>query len=215
MAIRFAILAFLSEQPLHGYAIRAALDERCAGLCEPDDGEVYRVLAALRRDALVDLIEPAAATSSSRRRRKVYRVTEAGRRALHAWLLAVPESLQRARDEMPLRLLLAELCAVELLPRVVELHAERGRSALEELVALRRPDRPPASFGALVRALHLETTIRVARAGLEAIDLWRATLARYRAGSSPATLAASMAHEVPDAPDVPPRKPGRDGRRGC
>lgn len=195
MALRFAILALLSEQPMHGYAIRVALDERCVGLCEPDDGEVYRVLAALRRDGLVALTETAGSASGSRRRRKVYRVTGAGRDALRAWLLSVPESGQRARDELPLRLLLAERCAAELLSRIVDRYAEHGQAVLEELVALRRPDRPPKTFGALVRALHLETEIRVARADLEAMDLWRAALARFREAQGAQSEAASLARE--------------------
>lgn len=182
MSIRFAILALLGEQPMHGYAIRAALDERCVGLCEPDDGEVYRVLASLRRDGLVELVP---SDAGGRRTRKVHAITTDGRRALRAWLLAVPEPPARARAELPLRLVLAERGSPELLARVVELHAERGRSDLAELLALRRPEeqRTAASFTALVRAAHVESSIRLARASLDAIELWRAMLGRYRGGS--------------------------------
>jgi len=205
LSIRFAVLAVLSEQPLHGYAIRAALEQRCAELCEPDDGEVYRALASLRRDGLV---EPIATAAGERRPRKVYAVTGGGRRALRDWVLAVPASAPRARDELPLRLLLAERCSAELPALVVERHAQRGRTDLAELLGLRAAQRAPASFAALVRALRVESAIRLTRASLDALELWRTTLARHGAE-------AATANEVTrEAPAARVSRPPARGKRG-
>ena len=83
MSLRFVILGVLAEQPLHGYAIQAALEERFGELCDPAFGDAYRVLAALSRDGLVTV---STARIGRRPRRKVYTPTAAGRRALVAWL---------------------------------------------------------------------------------------------------------------------------------
>src|SRR5262245_48525889 len=123
MSIRFSILGLLAAEPLHGYALQAALEERFCDVCEPSYGEVYRVLAALTRDGLV---APAVVRIGNRPRRKVYSLTGDGRGALQRWLLGVPGG-GRARDDTWLRLLVAERVAPELLLRLLDVLAAANR----------------------------------------------------------------------------------------
>jgi transcriptional regulator len=75
------LLATLSNAgPAHGYAIIASLRERSGGTFDLPEGTVYPALHRLERDGLVDSEWDASAA----RRRRVYRLTAAGARALAA-----------------------------------------------------------------------------------------------------------------------------------
>jgi len=190
MSIRFATLGLLAEQPLHGYAIQSALAEQFGDLCDPSFGEVYRVLTAHAREGLVAI---ACVRVGKRPRRKVHTLTPEGRRVLSAWLLVTTPATGRARDELALRLLVAQRCAPELVPRIVDLQAQRCRSDLADLEAQQRAARPPASFAALVLALRLETDVRQARARADSVVVCGELLARHRAGVPVAVLAREIA----------------------
>jgi Transcriptional regulator PadR-like family len=69
--VRNAVLALLSEEPLHGYAVIGLLAERSGGLWRPSPGSVYPVLAQLEDDGLVSADESSG--------RKVFALTETGR----------------------------------------------------------------------------------------------------------------------------------------
>lgn len=187
MSIRFAVLALIAERPLHGYAIHAALEERLAQLCEPAYGDVYRALKALARDRLVAVAEQRV---GRRPRRKVYMATPAGIAALRAWLGSRPA---RGRDDLPLRLLLAGLCAADLVERILAVHAASAADELEDLLAQRGPAIGAPKLEALLRALHLEGEIAKARARLELVELCRTALERHRRGVPVEVLVRELA----------------------
>lgn len=81
-----AILLLLSEAPGHGYSLEKDLREMNFGRI--DRPTVYRALAQLEKDGLVD--SRADATSSSHERR-VYGVTPLGERVLGVWMSVVKE----------------------------------------------------------------------------------------------------------------------------
>jgi DNA-binding PadR family transcriptional regulator len=66
--------------PAHGYAIIASLRQRSGGAFDLPEGTVYPALRRLERHGLVDSEWDASAA----RRRRVYRLTAAGDRALAA-----------------------------------------------------------------------------------------------------------------------------------
>jgi DNA-binding PadR family transcriptional regulator len=70
--VRAAILALLSEEPRHGYSIMTELAARSGGVWRPSPGSVYPVLQQLQDEGLV--------TSTDADGRKVFDLTEAGRR---------------------------------------------------------------------------------------------------------------------------------------
>jgi DNA-binding PadR family transcriptional regulator len=71
------ILAVLASEPLHGYAIIAELKHRSGGALALPEGTVYPALHRLERSGLL-----ASRWSDGGRRRRVYRLTPRGRRAL-------------------------------------------------------------------------------------------------------------------------------------
>ena len=73
--LRLYLLSALDEQPRHGYEIIRLLAERFDGLYSPSAGTVYPRLAALEEEGLIEHLDEEG--------RKVYRITQTGRRELH------------------------------------------------------------------------------------------------------------------------------------
>jgi DNA-binding PadR family transcriptional regulator len=155
--LELAILGLLEEQELHGYEIRRRLREELGFLANVSFGSLYPALARLERSGAVVAAGEVASTPGipmtgslageraafwprrgpaprSRRGRKVYRITEEGRRQFAALLAAEPGAGEDARS-FGLRLAFARY-----LPPAARLRLlERRRSQLQErLEAARR-----------------------------------------------------------------------------
>jgi DNA-binding PadR family transcriptional regulator len=102
MSLKFGILGLLAEQPLHAYSVKARFEDLLGGSWEVNIGQVSTTLQRLERD---DLVEPA--DSRGERGRLPYRLTEAGRKALDAWLAEPETEPQQLREAIYLKLLLA------------------------------------------------------------------------------------------------------------
>lgn len=72
--VRAAILALLSERPMHGYEMIQELDERTHGLWRPSPGSIYPTLQLLEDEGLVD--------HEDDNGKRSYRLTDAGREAV-------------------------------------------------------------------------------------------------------------------------------------
>jgi len=70
--IRAAILALLSEEPMHGYQIMQELESRSGGAWRVSPGSVYPTLQQLQDEALITSTEQAGG-------RRVFALTDAGR----------------------------------------------------------------------------------------------------------------------------------------
>ncbi len=69
--VRAAVLALLSEQPMHGYQIIHEIEDRSGGTWKPSAGSVYPTLQLLSDEGLI--------TAEEANGRKTYSLTEAGR----------------------------------------------------------------------------------------------------------------------------------------
>lgn len=75
--LQLIILDLLSKQPSYGYELIKAIEERMAGGYAPSPGVVYPTLTMLEERGFTEVV-------SSEGNRKVYGVTEAGRKELEA-----------------------------------------------------------------------------------------------------------------------------------
>ena len=93
----FHILLALAAGPLHGYRIMKHVERDTGGEVTLEIGSLYRLLARLVTEGLIDDIE------SADERRRYYRITAAGRKALksEAARLANVVTLVRARKLLP------------------------------------------------------------------------------------------------------------------
>jgi DNA-binding PadR family transcriptional regulator len=82
---RTLVLQLLSEKPMYGYELAAALGQRSEGVFSLGQGTLYPLLYSLESKGLIEVSREEEAPGSGRRRR-YYRVTRAGRTELDAGL---------------------------------------------------------------------------------------------------------------------------------
>ncbi|MEO5534609.1 MAG: PadR family transcriptional regulator [Pseudolysinimonas sp.] len=76
--VRAAVLAILVEEPMHGYQIIRAIEDRSHGMWKPSPGSVYPTLQLLADEGLV--------TADESGGKKTYSLTDAGRAEAEAAL---------------------------------------------------------------------------------------------------------------------------------
>ena len=99
--VRAAVLALLTEQPMHGYQIISELDERTAGAWKPSPGSVYPTLQMLEDEGLV--------RSEAEGGKNVFHLTDAGREAAEAGESAPWEAVAGDSAAMDIRRLIGQL----------------------------------------------------------------------------------------------------------
>ncbi len=97
---RQALLGFLSWGPMSGYDIRKIVDGSISNFWQESYGRIYPMLAELAQDGLASMREE---NSPGGRPRKVYSITDAGRREFSDWL-GQPAAPRPARNELLLKL---------------------------------------------------------------------------------------------------------------
>jgi PadR family transcriptional regulator, regulatory protein AphA len=131
-ATDYALLGVLAQGgPMSGYDAKAYLDASVAQFWSESFGQIYPALERLRRAKLVR----SRADTASPRARKVYEITDAGRKTLAAWLADPPEP-ERPRSEAILKTFLGDQAG----PGVTLAHLralaeamDRRAAALEEV----------------------------------------------------------------------------------
>jgi DNA-binding PadR family transcriptional regulator len=106
--LKYVILDLLKDQPRHGYDIIRALEERFHGFYSPSPGSVYPTLQLLEDQGLV--------TSTQQEGKRVYTITDEGRRFL----------TERAETVEDVRTRMAGPWGLKLTPELRELADEVG-----------------------------------------------------------------------------------------
>lgn len=84
MSLENGILGFLSIKPLSGYDIKKLFNYSAAYFWPADQAQIYRVLKKLLMDGSAELETQEQGKTGER---KVYAITEKGRRVLHDWIV--------------------------------------------------------------------------------------------------------------------------------
>ncbi len=88
--MKYVILKLLKDKPRHGYEVMKELEEQLRGCYSPSPGTVYPTLQWLEDEGLV--------TARDVEGKKVYEITEAGRKFLEEHKDVVDEIFERAQD---------------------------------------------------------------------------------------------------------------------
>jgi DNA-binding PadR family transcriptional regulator len=102
-AVTPVVLGLLSLGPRSGYDIKTVVDRSTRFFWAASYGQIYPELKRLEEEGLVEGEDQ----PSGGRSRRVYRLTAAGREALHDWLLGPTVTIE-LRDESLLRLFFAD-----------------------------------------------------------------------------------------------------------
>lgn len=133
MLPRYAILALLCDRELHGYAIKAAFEERVGPFWTLNFGQIYQGLKQLKGRGLITARFD---QGNGHIGRWVYSITPRGRSALTTWLKRAPRSPEPLRDEMFVRLLaLNQTTASDDLRGQLTKQAQVYRDRINDLVA--------------------------------------------------------------------------------
>ena len=122
--LEMAVLGLLKERPMHGYQLSRELTESLGGLWRVSYGSLYPTLRRLERDGA---IESEAGDERGARRKKVYRITEAGEALFLDLLQQTPPDGQAEDARFRMRLAFFRYLSPETRIRLLE----RRRQALE------------------------------------------------------------------------------------
>jgi DNA-binding PadR family transcriptional regulator len=107
MSIKHALLGLLAQNPMHGYELKNAFEEKVGTLWNLNIGQVYNTLRLLERDGLVAF--QGQEQEGRGPARKVYAVTEAGCEELNRWLNEPVRQPRRFKDEFYIKLVFVRL----------------------------------------------------------------------------------------------------------
>src|SRR4051812_40872999 len=127
----FLVLATLARRPMHGYLIAKVLGDILGPFRRLQWGALYPLLGRLERDGLVVACE---SVGTDGRSRKVYTITDAGRRRLHRALMDTEKHLGEYDTIFSLKVsLFSQLTSEERvrLARHYAVHAQQNIDHLE------------------------------------------------------------------------------------
>ena len=156
MSTAHALLGLLEPAPRHGYDLKRLFDRYFSPDRPLAFGQVYATLSRLERDGRVVVASVDQAEGPERKR---YAITEAGGRALDAWIREPIDPEPHLQATLFTKVTLAVLTGrpvAPLLDRQRHAHLERMR----ELTAIRRNASLPIALLADYAMFHLEADLR-------------------------------------------------------
>jgi DNA-binding PadR family transcriptional regulator len=157
--VRYPILALLATEPAHGYEIRRGLEERFGSVIAPvNAGQVYVTLQRLQRD---ELVADDAVAQRGRPDKRVYRLTDAGRRALEEWM-GTASAPTRLRDDFFMKLVFAHAVGLADPAELIERQRAAYLRSLGELERVLAAGDADSTTTLVVEgaALHLEADLK-------------------------------------------------------
>ena len=128
--MKYALLAFLSQGPAHGYELKQAIEEQFRAVYRSlNAGQIYTTLSRLERDGLV---QNQYVAQEGRPDKRVYEITTIGREALAAWV-EKPVSGPRLKDEFFMKLMLARLANVGDVTTIIQRQRHEFLQTLHDL----------------------------------------------------------------------------------
>ena len=166
--MKYPLLALLAAGPAHGYELKQSFESRFGAVWPPVNiGQIYTTLQRLERDGLVHGYEVAQA---ARPAKHVFRITEAGYKALAEWLQETNPS-PRVRDELFMKLVLSHEAG---LAEPLDLIERQRQALLQELRDLNQL--ATGRHAGEVELLLIDGTALHIEADLKWLDMWEERL---------------------------------------
>jgi PadR family transcriptional regulator AphA len=141
----YVILGMLAWGPRSGYDVKTAVDHSVRFFWAASYGQIYPELRRLSDAGLVE----GEAEPQSGRRRTVYRLTRAGRRALEEWLAVEPDTFE-TRDEGLLKLFFAD-SSPETAAASLDAKRRYHENKLKQLRAIEATGKPDGCVAVVLR----------------------------------------------------------------
>lgn len=127
MSVKLALLAMLSEESTHGYALKTEFEQRTGGTWPLNIGQVYTTLARLERDGFVISLAPTAEGHVC------YEITDSGRLAAANWFKVAVERQSVQRDELAIKVAMAATSGTADVRAVIQQQRVASMALLREL----------------------------------------------------------------------------------
>jgi DNA-binding PadR family transcriptional regulator len=184
MPIHHAVLALLNDGPSYGYELKGEFEASVGPQWgQLNIGHLYQVLDRLVRD---DLAARRDVPQSDRPDKVVYRITQAGKRELAAWLETPYVRSGGYRDDFFLKLAAAARLGREPLQRLLRLQRKTYLNELAALAQLRSDCSSDEVVALLLEAARLSTeaNLRVVELASERADKLLASVSKRRAAQT-------------------------------
>lgn len=122
MAIKFALLSLLAEQPMGTAGLQHAFHTRTDNTWPLNIGQVYQTVKRLERDGLIEI-------QGREGKADIFGITEQGRQQLADWRTTAVEKPADDRDELVIRLAISHDRAA-----LIALQREANMAKLRELI---------------------------------------------------------------------------------
>jgi PadR family transcriptional regulator, regulatory protein AphA len=123
MSLKHALLGFINYGPMTGYELKKFFDTSVAHFWNAELSQIYPALKQLEGDGLVEMkVE----VQNDRPNRKVYSITEQGRRELLDWL-ATPAEREQVREPILIKVFFGSSMRKDDLLDVLRRAADEGR----------------------------------------------------------------------------------------
>ncbi len=102
MSLRFTILGLLHYRDLHGYRIKSIIEENFNHMWSINYGQIYPNLKKMLGESLIT-VQEVVQNGEKGPPRKLYSITELGRKEFNTWLADSPEKKMLLRDPFLMR----------------------------------------------------------------------------------------------------------------
>ena len=192
MSIRYAVLGLLAEAPSHGYAIRAAFEDRLGDFWDLNYGQVYQVLNALEQEGLIAGSDE---RIGKRPVRRTYCISPNGQDALRRWMAHPPRQGRPFRDDFYVRLMFAVDKGADVLQSMIDQQIRCCRRQIE-LFTDKSASQSEDDTVTTVSRLFTKAALLHAEADLQALELCRSALHGDASRAAPARCIANASTEV-------------------
>jgi DNA-binding PadR family transcriptional regulator len=179
VSVKYGLLGILARKPQHGYELKRTFEQLTGGFWELNYGQIYQSLDRLSEEGYVNFTVEQEDNVPDK---KVYAITEEGKRALKEWLATPEEPRPRPlRDELFIRL--AVMSSKDITP-MLELISQHQQVYLEKMQELTQSKRElakarrgrSASSDDLIEELLVEVALLHAEADVKWLELCESRL---------------------------------------
>ncbi|MEL6160153.1 MAG: PadR family transcriptional regulator [Cyanobacteria bacterium J06623_5] len=135
MALSYAILAALFNQPCSGYDLVKRFNKSVECFWSASHQQIYKALAKLEEEGQVssEKIE-----QENRPNKKLYTVTDSGRQQLQAWIAETEEDIAPLKSDLLVKLSVGHTVPTETLLETLDAYTQRHRERLKSYQAVEK-----------------------------------------------------------------------------
>lgn len=126
----YVLLGLLQEEDLSGYELKQIIDKRMRFFWQESYGQIYPELKELLTEGMIKERDEDSTTSTTKREKVRYHITDKGRREIHTWLLKENEK-DTTRSEFLLKLYVSQNKDWDIMCTHIEMFKEQAKKQLE------------------------------------------------------------------------------------